>query len=123
QIYLNDVKGNLIRLQNAFNDEYVTGSCIKAADFNGDCFIDLFLGGRTIPWNYGEIPRSYLLQNDGKGKFIDVTEKNAKELATIGLVTNAAWFDIDNDNDVDLVVTCEWGGITAFINTRGSFVK
>ena len=32
-------------------------------------------------------PHSYLLQNDGTGKFTDVTEKNAKELSKVGMVT------------------------------------
>jgi len=123
RIYLNDGKSNFKRLENAFSNVYVTSSCIVADDFNGDGFIDLFLGGRTLPWNYGEIPPSYLLQNDGTGKFIDVTGKYAKELEKIGMVTNAVWFDIDKDNDKDLIVTCEWGGITAFINNKGIFTK
>ncbi len=123
RIYLNDGKVNFKKLEKAFSNLYVTASCIVANDFNKDGFIDLFLGGRTVPWNYGEIPRSYLLQNDGTGKFMDVTNKYANELAKIGMVTNAVWFDIDKDNDKDLIVACEWGGITAFINTNGNFVK
>ena len=101
----------------------MTSSCVVTNDFNEDGFIDLFIGGRAVPWNYGEIPQSYLLQNDGTGKFIDVTEKYAKGLSKIGMVTNAVWFDIDKDGDKDLIVSCEWGGITAFINTKGFFLK
>jgi enediyne biosynthesis protein E4 len=123
RVYLNDGRAGFKKLQNAFSHIAVTASCIVANDFNGDGFADLFLGGRTVPWNYGEIPRSYLLLNDGRGKFTDVTDKYAKELSKIGMVTNAVWFDIDNDNDQDLIVSCEWGGITAFINTDGKFVK
>jgi hypothetical protein len=123
RIFLNDGKGNLKKMDKPFANLFVTASCIVANDFNGDGFIDLFLGGRTVPWNYGEIPHSYLLQNDGKGKFIDVTEKYAKGLSNIGMVTNAVWFDIDRDNDKDLLVTCEWGTVTAFVNNKGRFEK
>ncbi len=123
RIFLNDGKANFKKLKDAFANIAVTPSCIIANDFNADGFVDLFLGGRTVPWNYGEIPRSYLLQNDGTGKFIDVTDKHAKDLANTGMVTNAVWLDLDKDSDKDLLVTCEWGGVTAFINTKGNFIK
>ena len=42
--------------------------------------LDLFIGGRAVPWQYGTIPRSYLLQNDGTGKFTDVTEKYCERI-------------------------------------------
>src|SRR5204862_6412842 len=102
---------------------FLTASCVVPSDFNGDGFVDLFIGARDVPWEYGQIPRSYLLQNDGSGKYTDVTDKNAKELAGVGMVTRAVWFDIDKDNDKELVGCCEWGGIDAFINTGGNFKK
>ncbi|HTM92447.1 MAG TPA: VCBS repeat-containing protein, partial [Flavisolibacter sp.] len=77
----------------------------------------------AVPWEYGQIPHSYLLQNDGTGKFIDVTEKYAKELSQIGMVTNAVWFDIDKDGDKDLLLCCEWGGVDCFINNNGQFTR
>lgn len=123
RIYINDGKAHFTKLQSAFTNEHVTASCIVANDFNGDGYIDLFLGGRAVSWNFGEIPQSYLLQNNGAGKFIDVTDKYAGELSKVGMVTNAVWFDIDKDNDKDLIVSCQWGGINAFINTKGNFVK
>ena len=123
RVYLNDGKANFKKLEGAFNNIYVTQSCIVPFDFNGDGFVDLFIGGRVVPWEYGKTPQSYLLQNDGTGKFVDVTEKYAKELANIGMVTNALWFDINKDGQKDLIVSCEWGGIYAFINNKGSFTK
>ncbi|MEP7376221.1 MAG: VCBS repeat-containing protein, partial [Chitinophagaceae bacterium] len=123
RIYLNDGRAQFKKLDHAFNNVFLTASCIATCDFNGDGFTDLFVGGRAVPWEYGQIPQSYLLQNDGSGKFTDVTEKKAKDLSKVGMVTGAVWLDIDKDNDQDLIVCCEWGGIEAFINTGGNFSK
>ena len=122
-LYLNDGKGNLTRKKDAFEDIYFTQSTIVAYDFNADGFEDLFIAGRTVPWNYGVIPRSFLLQNDGTGKFFDVTVKHSEELLQPGMVTNAQWLDTDKDGDKDLVLCYEWGGIDAFINNRSKFTK
>ena len=123
RVYLNDGKGNMSKLDNAFPGIYATQSCVKPLDFNHDGFIDLFIGARTTPFAYGKVPTSYLLQNDGTGHFKNVTNQLAPGLSGIGFVTNAAWVDINNDKQPDLVVTLEWGGIEAFINERGSFIK
>jgi hypothetical protein len=122
-LYLNDGKGNLKRKNDAFSDVYVTQSVVVPYDFNGDGFVDLFIGGRSVPWQYGTIPRSYLLQNDGTGKFTDVTEKYSKELMQPGMVTNAQWVDIDKDGDKDLLLCYDWGGIDVFINNKNSFKR
>ena len=123
RVYLNDGKANFKKLENAFTNIYVTQSCVVPFDFNGDGFMDLFIGGRVVPWEYGKTPQSYLLQNDGTGKFIDVTEKYSNELSHIGMVTNALWFDLNKDGQKDLILCCEWGGIYAFINNKNSFTK
>ena len=123
RVYLNDGKGHLSRKENAFDSLYMTASCVVPCDFNDDGHIDLFIGGRAVPWEYGQIPRSYLLLNDGSGRFKDVTAARAKELSYAGFVTRALWFDIDRDGDKDLLLSTEWGGIYAFINSKGIFTK
>lgn len=123
RVYLNDGKGQFTRLPNAFTGIYETVSCIVPCDFNKDGFVDLFVGGRAIPWAYGQIPRSYLLQNDGSGKFKDVTAQYAKDLSNAGLVTRAVWFDIDKDGDQDLLCSFEWGGLDAWINDNSQFTR
>jgi len=123
RLYLGDGKGRLTKQGNAFDNIFVNASCITAFDFNSDGSDDLFVGGRSVPFDYGQIPRSYLLQNDGAGHFTDVTEKIAKGLSNIGFVTRAIWFDLDKDGKKDLLLSLEWGGIIAFINHGGTFTK
>ena len=123
RVYLNDGKANFTKLDNAFGNIVVTASCVVPYDFNGDGFQDIFIGGRAVPWAYGQIPQSYLLQNDKTGKFKDVTEQYAPGLSHVGFVTQALWFDIDKDGDKDLLLSLEWGGIVAFINDHGKFTK
>ncbi|HWY35920.1 MAG TPA: VCBS repeat-containing protein, partial [Nitrosopumilaceae archaeon] len=123
RIFLNDGKGNFKRDPTAFDSIFVNAVSIVSFDFNGDGYPDLFIGGRSVPLKYGQIPRSYLLLNNGKGKFIDVTDKLAPGLSDIGFVTNALWYDIDQDGQKDLILSLEWGGIVAFLNHNGSFVK
>ncbi len=122
-LYLNDGKGNLEKKLDAFADIFVTQSIVASCDFNHDGFTDLFIGGRAQPWNYGAIPRSYLLQNDGTGKFTDVTSVYCRELLEPGMVTDAKWVDINNDGVKDLLLSFEWGGIDAYISSRKSFTK
>lgn len=123
RVYLNNANTTFVKRDDAFDNLYITASCVVPCDFNGDGYVDLFIGGRAVPWEYGKVPRSYLLENDGTGKFKDVTIQKAGQLQQAGFVTKAIWFDMDNDKDKDLIVCCEWGGIDAFINNNGSFTK
>jgi hypothetical protein len=123
RVYLNDGKGVFTRDPASFKNLYINANTMLSLDFNGDGHADLFIGGRSVPFNYGQIPRSYLMMNDGHGNLTDVTDKVAPGLSNIGMVTNAIWFDIDGDGQKDLIVCLEWGGIEAFINHNGKFEK
>ncbi len=123
RVYLNDGKAHFTAVANAFDHLYINASCVAPCDFNGDGYMDLFIGGRDVPWNYGQTPRSYLLLNDKTGRFKDVTSLYAKDLSYAGFVTQGLWFDIDKDGDKDLILSLEWDGITAFINNKGIFTK
>jgi len=123
RVFLNDGKGGLTKLAGAFGDIMMTASSVVPYDFTGDGFVDLFVGGRAVPWEYGKVPKSCLLKNDGTGKFINVTAAYSNEISAIGFVKDADWADIDKDGDNDLIIALEWGGIVAFKNEKTKFEK
>jgi len=119
RLYVNDGRGNLRKTSGQLPPLYGSGARTAAADFDGDGDVDLFVGGRVVPWRYGLDPPSALLRNDGRGRFSDVSQEVAPELASIGMVTDALWIDLDGDRRLDLVVVGEWMPITIFRNTEG----
>jgi hypothetical protein len=119
RLYINDGRGNFRRAMEALPAIFENGSTVAAADFNGDGHIDLFVGSRVVSRNYGVIPRSHLLQNDGNGHFLDVTLEKAAELSKIGMVSSATWMDYDGDSRPDLVVVGEWMPVTVLRNVGG----
>ncbi len=94
-------------------------SVIKPFDYDADGDIDLFIGARSIPGNYGLSPRSFLLRND-RSRWTDVTDKS---LGMAGMITDATWVDFDSDGDTDLMVVGEWMPITFFENDGSTLIK
>lgn len=119
RLYLNDGSGNFTKSTASLPTMLTSTSCVRAADINGDSALDLFVGGRVVPGQYPETPRSYLLINDGSGRFSEQTKAVAPPIEHIGMVTDAAWVDLNGDEVSDLIVVGEWMPIKVFINQNG----
>lgn len=122
RLFLNDGKGHFRLSQNALPRISANGSCVKAGDYDQDGDIDLFIGSRSVPGKYPTTPQSFLLENNGKGQFTDVTTKFAKGLQSIGMVTDAQWSDFNKDGTQDLIIVGEFMPIKVLMNVNGEFV-
>jgi enediyne biosynthesis protein E4 len=122
RLYLNDGHGRFTRVIGALPDFFHNGSCVVPGDFDKDGDVDLFVGSRVVARAYGLAPRSYLLENNGTGRFTDVTAQKAAALAEVGMVTSAAWTDYDVDGNLDLVVVGEWMPVTVFRQENAKFI-
>lgn len=122
RLYLNDGRGRFTKSVRTLPVMHVSKSCARVGDFNGDGKPDLFVGGRHAGSRYPETPKCFLLINDGRGHFTDQIKKIAPKLEYIGMVTDAAWIDLNNDKKQDLIVIGDWMPVAAFIN-EGSMLK
>lgn len=127
KFYTNDGKGYFTEQKDALPKFLKSGSCVKAVDYDRDGDLDLFVGGRVEPGHYPKPVSSYLLRNDsdkaGSARFTDVTGQIAPELASIGLICDGLWTDVDNDGWMDLLVAGEWMPVTLLKNKAGKLAK
>ena len=115
RLYFNDGKGNFKKDLSALPTENINGACVKALDVDNDGDQDLVVGGSILPNSYPYCEESYLLINNGKGKF------SMKSLGKLGLVTSMAVADFNKDKQPDLVVVGEWMQPTILLNQKGNF--
>ncbi len=112
RLYVNDGSGRFSAADALPRMRTSTGA-VAAGDVNGDGRSDLFVGGRVVPGQYPESPRSYVLVNEG-GSFADRTQAVASALETPGMVTDALWHDLDGSGREELIVVGEWMPIRVF---------
>jgi hypothetical protein len=111
EVYLSDGKGGLsLSVLSVPNLKASSKSCARPFDFDKDGDLDLFVGGRIIPGRYPEAPASFLLVNDGKGRF----ETRESPFFKIGMVTDAQWGDLNGDGKPELVIAGEMMPVKVF---------
>ena len=72
------------------------------ADFDNDCWLDLFVSNGDAHHEYPEDP--VLARNNGKGEFVDIASQAGEYFQHKYVARGSAGADFDNDGDIDLLV-------------------
>ncbi|MCW3114122.1 MAG: hypothetical protein JWR18_2518 [Segetibacter sp.] len=123
RLYKNDGAGNFTIDGAEVPNTGMNTSVVKANDFDGDGDLDLFVGSRSIPQDYGLTPQSFLFINDGRGKFTDIAKSKNPDIARIGMVTDAIWSDVSGDKRKELIIVGEWMAPRIFSYQKDHFIE
>jgi enediyne biosynthesis protein E4 len=115
-LFLNDGKGNFMK-DTRFPQVFESGASAAIADIDADGDLDIFVGGRLVPAQYGMTPKHHLYRN--QGGIFKVEEGFLPKSESIGMITDATWSDLDNDRYPELILTQDWGGIVVCQNQKG----
>ncbi len=121
RLLLNDGKGNFTKSKQTIPSVFQNTAVIASQDYDGDGDIDVFIGSRSIVGIYGVDPQHLLLENQGDGTFLDKTASLLADIKDAGMITDAIWIDIDNDDKPDLITVAEWGVPRIFRNDGAGF--
>ncbi|WP_299534840.1 VCBS repeat-containing protein [Ulvibacterium sp.] len=124
-LFINDGEGNFSESIESLPSITANSSAVKAADYDRDGDLDLFVGSRVLPFSYPLSDRSYILQNQstqGNPKFVDVTSDVFPE-TSLGLISDALWTDFNGDFWPDLILAGEWMPLRFFRNDNGKLIE
>lgn len=124
RLYIND-KGLRLNKTGPTIFPQLENVCLRgiSLDFDNDGDLDIMLGGRVASnGQYPNSPKSFLLRNDNT-KFTDVTESVAPQWSEVGMVTDIALINLDNDPEDEIICVGEWMPIQVFDITSKGIMK
>jgi hypothetical protein len=130
-LYLNRGDGSFHDVTNTFGlaaaSVSYTGFGSRWFDFDNDGYLDLFIANGAVridrrregdPYPYGQ--PNQLFRNSATGHFIDLSVVAGPGLGRTRVSRGAAFGDVDNDGDVDIVVTNNNGPLELLLNEIGT---
>lgn len=120
RLYINDGNGQFKKSSNRLPKIRSNGSKVKAADYDKDGDLDLFVGARGIPLKYPYADQHQLLENRN-GKFTNIIKENGTAISGKSMINDFVWMDFNGDQVPDLVTLGEWSSINFYANINGHF--
>ena len=130
-LYLNQGRGLFVDATNQFNLAIsslgATGFGTQWFDFDNDVDLDLFIANgavkseealRGTPYPFQE--HNQLIRNDGESRFRDVSAESGPAMELFEVSRGAAFGDLDNDGDIDIVVSNCNGPARLMLNEVGN---
>ncbi|AWX44072.1 hypothetical protein HME9304_01072 [Flagellimonas maritima] len=115
RLYINK-NGVFEKQTNVFDGIELNASKVTAVDFDNDGDMDLTITSDQIPQQFGITSAQYLLKNNGKGVFENVTTSISPSFESIGNVKDVTWIDLDGDGFKDLIAVGNWMPISILMN-------
>lgn len=130
-LYINDGKGNFFDTTNNTGLGHAsiayTGFGSDWFDYDNDGDLDIFVANGAVskeksllgsPFPYQQ--KNLLFRNEGHAQFVDVSAESGPAMDLFEVSRGAAFGDIDNDGDVDIVVTNLNGPARLMLNQVGN---
>jgi hypothetical protein len=122
RIYKNDGRGKFTYDPNALPELPIRTSSVAIADFDGDGDLDVFAAERAIKGRYGVPASGLFLMNYGKGELRN-ERRTTRSFKNIGMISDCAAADIDEDGDMDILAVGDWQGVRVWSNEGGAFAE
>ncbi len=115
KLYINN-QGKFEKDTLQFKHIETNASKVTALDIDNDGDMDISILSDILPWQFGRTPSQYIFENDGHGKFSDVSLKYGLDFQNSGNVTDIVWIDLNDDTYLDAVVVGYWMPVKVFLN-------
>lgn len=123
RLYINNGNGNFEMDYKALPLNGMNTSKALAFDYDKDGDMDLFVASRSYPGEYGMDPQNFMYENLGPGKFQEVLLSSKSDLAFVGMITDAAWVNVEGNEVPELVVIGEWMAPRIFSYNGSKFIE